>query len=722
MGQSGVSLYIDASSGSTVSKISESTGNGGWFNPVQTVLNADLEFSTANKWTNFGGGAISGTGSFIKSGEGWLSLDNSTNTYTGNTTVSGGYLCIKADGSLGAAPASYQADKLTLRDGSILMNSDTDVIINANRGITLNNGGGLQAGWDKLLTINSKITGTGGLTIAPDSGTVVLADANNDYTGGTTIKGNLSVAALSDAVGSSAIGAGGIAFDGGRLIYSGSTAASTSRAVAMIGDGSVDIEQANAQLTLTAGIAGAGKTLAKYGDGTLVLSGSSDNVSLNIAAHEGTIVLDKTNSRTVHAAAWITAIDSGATVKLAGSEDRQIWEGGEVKITGGTFELNGMNHDGANFYVNNNGSKISESTGVSTTFAPVSTTLNANLEVAAAGGELSFFNAISGEGSITKTGNGSLDLENASNTYLGKTIVKGGRVRISADGCLGAAPTSEAVADQLTLDGGILMNNDSNTVITANRGITLGNAGGGLQAGWGGSNKSLTINSKITGSGRLSIAQDSAPGTVYLANAGNDYTGGTTIEQGGILALTSDGVLGSGDVTVNGTLNLTSKSGGFTLGSGQSLKGSGIVSLAAGQALTVNGGLAPGNSPGTLTLDGALTLGSSNVSNFQVNGWSSGAYDLVQQASSGKTVTFGGSLNVTFDSNVDVGWAKIFDFTNYAGSLAPGGFAYSGLTGGKTASFDAATGILTVVPEPSVLALLTAGLLGLLAYAWRKRK
>ena len=186
--------------------------------------------------------------------------------------------------------------------------------------------------------------------------------------------------------------------------------------------------------------------------------------------------------------------------------------------------------------------------------------------------------------------------------------------------------------------------------------------------------------------------------------------------------MTSDGVLGSGDVTVNGTLNLTSKSGGFTLGSGQTLKGSGIVSLAAGQALTVNGGLAPGNSPGTLTLDGALTLGSSNVSNFQVNGWSSGAYDLVQQASSDKTVTFGGSLNVTFDSNVDVGWAKIFDFTNYAGSLAPGGFAYSGLTGGKTASFDAATGILTVVPEPSVLALLTAGLLGLLAYAWRKRK
>ena len=31
-------------------------------------------------------------------------------------------------------------------------------------------------------------------------------------------------------------------------------------------------------------------------------------------------------------------------------------------------------------------------------------------------------------------------------------------------------------------------------------------------------------------------------------------------------------------------------------------------------------------------------------------------------------------------------------------------------------------GISSVVPEPSTIALLTTGLLGLLAYAWRKRR
>jgi fibronectin-binding autotransporter adhesin len=719
-GQNNTNLYVDTAG----SKISESTGNGGYYNPYSTTLNANLEFSTQDKWVSFGGGVISGGGSLTKSGAGWLSLDNSANTYTGQTIVAGGHLCIKDDGSLGTAPGAYQADKLILRNGGILMNNVTNVVVGANRGITLDNGGGLQAGWDDSLTINSKITGTGGLTIAPDGGTVVLANTGNDYAGGTTIKGNLSVAAISDS-GASNISSGAITFDGGKLQYTGANTAVTARSVTLAGDGRIDVSNAAGRLELNVGIAGNGKYLTKYGDGTLILSGDGDNVSLNLVAHQGTIELGKSVDGS-HTAAWIKGIDPGAVVKLTGVGQKQVWEWGEVDLTGGTFELNGKTHNGANFYVNTDGSKISESTGAGSWFNPNSTTLNANLEVANGSGELHFNNKITGTGSITKTGNGELILDSSAttaedaNNYSGKTIVKGGRLRVGDDNALGAVPTSGPVADQLTLDGGILMNNDAAVVIAANRGVTLGAAGGGFQAGWG---KSVTIDSKITGAGGLTVKYDSVPGAIYLANASNDYSGGTTVEQGGILALTSTGSLGGGKVTVDGVLDLTQKSGGYTLGSGQALAGSGRVNMASGQALTLQGGLAPGNSPGTLTLDGDLVL-ASGTSTFQVDGWNAGQYDLVQQGSEGKTVTFGGILDVIFGSGVGIGSVKIFDFSHYAPGSNFAGFTYSGLAGNEVASFNASNGYLTValIPEPASIVMIVTGLIGLIAYAWRKRR
>ena len=108
--------------------------------------------------------------------------------------------------------------------------------------------------------------------------------------------------------------------------------------------------------------------------------------------------------------------------------------------------------------------------------------------------------------------------------------------------------------------------------------------------------------------------------------------------------------------------------------SGQTLGGSGTVQMAAGQALTIQGGLSPGNSPGTLTLDGDLILASTSTSTFQIDDW--GRYDLVQQGSTDKTVNFDGVLDVIFGSGVGLGSAKIFDFAHYAGHFA--GFTYSG--------------------------------------------
>jgi hypothetical protein len=48
------------------------------------------------------------------------------------------------------------------------------------------------------------------------------------------------------------------------------------------------------------------------------------------------------------------------------------------------------------------------------------------------------------------------------------------------------------------------------------------------------------------------------------------------------------------------------------------------------------------------------------------------------------------------------------------------GFEYAGATGGSTFGIDSVA--LRAVPEPTTIVLLGTGLLGLLAYAWRKRK
>ena len=69
------------------------------------------------------------------------------------------------------------------------MNNNTEPVIAANQGITLEAGGGrLQAGWSKAISINSPLVGAGGLTIVNDTtpGAISLNGANT-YTGPTVV-------------------------------------------------------------------------------------------------------------------------------------------------------------------------------------------------------------------------------------------------------------------------------------------------------------------------------------------------------------------------------------------------------------------------------------------------------------------------------------------------------------------------------------------------------
>jgi fibronectin-binding autotransporter adhesin len=131
-------------------------------------------------------------GGFTKAGAGVMRLSGA-NTYTAKTTVTGGKLSISADNNLGTAPATATAGHLVLNGGTL--QATASFSLNANRGIAVGPTSGSGSGtievtgsntltYDGILANNSG--GSGGLT-KTGTGTLVLRNLNNSYTGPTVI-------------------------------------------------------------------------------------------------------------------------------------------------------------------------------------------------------------------------------------------------------------------------------------------------------------------------------------------------------------------------------------------------------------------------------------------------------------------------------------------------------------------------------------------------------
>ena len=89
--------------------------------------------------------------------------------------------------------------------------------------------------------------------------------------------------------------------------------------------------------------AGATFTINKTGFATLTLSGTADNSGLTLNAQNGTTILAKTSSASIHAANSVT-VQSGAIAQLGGTGGDQINNSGTLTILGsGALNLNGLN-------------------------------------------------------------------------------------------------------------------------------------------------------------------------------------------------------------------------------------------------------------------------------------------------------------------------------------------------------------------------------------------
>ena len=328
--------------------------------------------------------------------------------------------------------------------------------------------------------------------------------------------------------------------------------------------------------------------------------------------------------------------------------------------------------------------------------------------------------------SITKEGSGTLTLTpNSGNTFGGGFTLNAGRVRIGG-GALGNAGIATLNGGTLSTAGSGNRNVNLNYVIGGN--VTLGNAvdNGNLTfAGTGdlgSANRTLTIESYVSLGGAVSgTGGITKEGTAQLRLGGiNNYAGATTINAGR-LTIDGDNSAATGLVTVNST--------GI-------LSGSGTI----GGAVTVNGNgtLAPGSSPGLLTLKSDLTLAGGSFFDWEFVGDTLGIrgtdYDGVNLSGGGNLNIGSGATLRLLGSGQDYSAAawqseRLFevidlDTGTLSGSLgldATGAGAFGSFGSWSVENQDNDVFVRwSVVPEPSTLTLLSLAGAALLARRCRR--
>ncbi|MDR1277096.1 MAG: autotransporter-associated beta strand repeat-containing protein [Candidatus Accumulibacter sp.] len=155
----------------------------------------------------------------------------------------------------------------------------------------------------------------------------------------------------------------------------------------------------------------------------------------------------------------ITLGSGGATVELNAGEDKDlgralIGSGGLTKTGAGTLTLSGANLYTGNTAINVGTLEVTGSLGAwdggtSTYVYAGNITNNATLVFRQSANQTLTTGVISGSGSLTKQGNGTLTLSGA-NTYTGMTTVEGGTLALTITG---------TISDKLTLHDGANFNN-----------------------------------------------------------------------------------------------------------------------------------------------------------------------------------------------------------------------------------------------------------------------
>jgi len=256
-------------------------------------------------------------------------LGGVANTFTGGILIDGATLMVSSDATLGAVPASFQADNIILRNNGTLLNQADGIVlsIHENRGIQLESGGGgLVAGFNQDVTVNGVISGGADdrLSILPNNRTLILT-AENTYAGETALTAATSRLSIGNGGLTGSLGTGDVV-NNGVLTFNRSN--DSSYAGDISGAGTVTKSGAGT-LTLGGSNTYAGATTVSAG--TLLVNGSLGNTNVSVA-NNATLGGDGTLAGTV------TTVAAGSVIS-PGNSPGTLTVGALNVTAGATFEF-----------------------------------------------------------------------------------------------------------------------------------------------------------------------------------------------------------------------------------------------------------------------------------------------------------------------------------------------------------------------------------------------
>ena len=533
-------------------------------------------------WDSTMSGVISGSAiALTKDGYGTLTLSG-TNTFTGGLTILRGTVSINAATNLSATNTGTNV--LTLNGGGLL----TTAALTYTRPIALGVGGGTLDSGSFAAVFSGAISGSGALTVL-GSGSVALTNGTNTATGTFAAAGTLAVS----GAGKYTTVTGFTALSTGTILLDSTATAGTDRIgnavpITLVGQGALLLR-------------GHASTVINELFGALTLEGGFGSVTVV----PGAAVQNQLSSTSI--------VRNGGTVLFRGTGlgNAQASNVSNIVFTSTAPPLTNSNTSGTNIGIIPYAIGDLSPTGFGNTFVTYSPT----------------------------TGVRPLDLSTEFNTYAAADTFDNVRLTATASGLVGKTIQSLVVdnggtvtsiagtTSTLTIGGGSMLFSGTGAVLVS--GFSAIDFGGnpGFIFVTNTTAASATIGSPISGSAGVT---KSGVGSLTLA-AANSFSGGLYINAGTVVAST-EGNLGAAGGTITfggGTLkptatavtlanrSLVMAAGGgtldtngnnFSIGSGNSISGTGMFTKAGAGTLTLSG--TNTHSGGTTVTGGTLSVAS----------------------------------------------------------------------------------------------------------------